>query len=269
MKKAYATAICHGDTYSPGVEALGKSLRAHGTDVPMVAMVTSDVSAAARRGLTEQGWHVREVEPIQNPNPASSLLFPRFSQVFTKLRAWELCDYDKVVFLDADTLVLQNVDELFDRREIAAAPDFFMADRFNSGVMVLEPSEETFGRMLHALASEESYDGGDQGFLNQFFHDWYAMGVEHRLPAGYNMHHFVYQFLQRHAAVYKDLDKEVKIIHYTLQKPWIGKATVTGGSGVWWETYFDAHPEKAAGWKRRLHLLEDWSFDAVVGAISS
>ncbi len=268
MKTAYATTLCNGDGYVPGVETLGKSLRARGTQVPMVAMVTEDVSQEARARLMEQGWRIRNVEPVRNPSPATMQLFPRFDNVFTKLRAWELTDFDKVVFLDADTLVLQNIDELFDRPEIAAAPDFFMSDRFNSGVMVLAPSQRTFDRMVKALSSADSYDGGDQGFLNSYFENWYGMSVEHRLPAGYNMHHFVYQFLQAHSSVCKELDKEIKILHYTLQKPWIGKATVSGGSEVWWRVYFDAHPEEDASWKRKLHSLEDWSFDAVVSALS-
>jgi len=40
------------------------------------------------------------------------------------------------VFLDADTLVLDNVDELFERPELAAAPDVGWPDCFNSGVFV-------------------------------------------------------------------------------------------------------------------------------------
>ena len=269
MKTAYATTLCNGDGYVPGVETLGRSLRARGTQVPMVAMVTEDVSKEARGRLSEQGWILREVAPITNPSSAADQLFPRFDNVFTKLRAWELTDFDKVVFLDADTLVLQNIDELFDRPEIAAAPDFFMSDRFNSGVMVLTPSTETFEKMVKTLASSASYDGGDQGFLNNYFESWYAMDVEHRLPCGYNMHHFVYQFLRTHASVCHELDKEIKIIHYTLQKPWFGKPTVSGGSELWWQVYLEVHPEKEATWRHKLHTLEDWSFDTVVKALAS
>lgn len=38
----------------------------------------------------------------------------------------------RCVFLDADTLVLQNVDELFDRPELSAAADAGWPDCFNS-----------------------------------------------------------------------------------------------------------------------------------------
>ena len=41
----------------------------------------------------------------------------------------------------------------------------------------------TLARPLVSLAAAPTYDGGDQGFLNSYWSDWWAMPVEHRLPA--------------------------------------------------------------------------------------
>jgi glycogenin glucosyltransferase len=254
------TALCNGDGYVPGVEALGRSLAATGTKADKVMMVSADVSESARTQLESEGWKSRLVEPIENPNPKTAQLFPRFHNTFTKLRAWDLTDYDHIVFLDADTIVLQNVDELFDRPDFAAAPDFFLPDRFNSGVMSLVPNHQVFREMVDRLGKTESYDGGDQGFLNLYF-DWYAMPVANRLPAGYNLHHFIYQFLRAHPVLRKGLEHEAKIVHYTVQKPWLAKPTLTGGSGIWWNAYFGVHPEQDRPWKDRLHAAEDSTFE--------
>lgn len=267
MKKAYATMLCNGDGYVRGVEALGRSLRASGTHETMVLMVTPDISRATRAKLAAQGWTIREVEAVENPNEVSRQLLPRFAASFTKLRAWDLLEYDKVVLLDADTIVLRNVDDLFDRPDFAAAPDFFLPDRFNSGVMVLAPSRETFERMAAALGGAPSYDGGDQGFLNSFYPDWYAMPVEHRLPAGYNLIHFIYQFMLGHGLLKEGLQQEAKIVHYMVQKPWNARSTLTGGSEVWWQMYFKAHPEEDSELKRRLHAMEDWTFERFVDVL--
>ncbi len=267
-KVAYATVLTGGDAYLPGVEALGQSIRASGSEVQRVAMVTADVDGGARDALAGQGWILRDIDPVDNPNPAASLLFARFAHAFTKLRAWELTGYDKVVLLDADTIVVQRIDDLFDRPGIAAAPDFFLPDQFNSGVMVVEPSQAVFDAMLDRLGSVPSYDGGDQGFLNEFFHDWYAMSVEHRLPIGYNVHNFIFQFLHSHPSLKAELARRVKVIHYTLQKPWLSNPTVSGGAALWWRTWFDVHPERDRAWKRRFHELEDWSFEWVVALLS-
>src|SRR5208283_4327536 len=93
MNKAYVTMLCNGDGYVTGAEVLGKSLEASGTKVPRVAMVTADISPAARARLTARGWGLRDVEPIANPTPDALLVFPRFAAVFTKLRAWELTEF--------------------------------------------------------------------------------------------------------------------------------------------------------------------------------
>ncbi len=267
MKTAYVTTLCNGDGYTPGVIALGKSLVAHGTQIPRVVLVTADVSNEARERLSTEGWQLREVEPLENPNPETAQLFARFRGVYTKLRAFTLTEFDKLVVMDADTIALQNIDDLFERPYFAAGPDFFMPDRFNSGVMVIDPSAETFERMLEALWNTPSYDGGDQGFLNIFIPDWYAMPVEHRLPAGYNLHHFIYQFLRGHSHLREELEREAKVIHYTVQKPWLAKAALTGGSEAWWKAYFGQTPDKASEWKRRWHALEDWTFDHAVSAL--
>jgi alpha-N-acetylglucosamine transferase len=267
MEKAYVTMLCNGDGYVPGAEVLGKSLEASGSKVPRVVMVTADISPTARARLAGQGWELRDVEPIQNPNPESLQVFPRFATVFTKLRAWELTDIERVVLLDADTLVLKNVDDLFLRPGFAAAPDFFLPDRFNSGVMVLPPSKETFDRMVKALSGAPSYDGGDQGFLNTFYGDWYSMPAANRLTAGYNLPSFIHQFAHGHPSLKATLAREAKILHYMIQKPWQAASTLTGGSAAWWNMYFDAHPEKAKVWKARVHEIEDWTFDKLAALV--
>lgn len=267
-KFAYATVLTGGDAYLPGVEALGQSIRASGSEVPRVVMVTPDVDPDTRETLAGQGWITHDIDPVANPNPAANHLFSRFAHVFTKLRAWELTRYDKIVLLDADTIVVQRIDDLFDRPGIAAAPDFFLPDQFNSGVMVLEPAQDVFDAMLDRLGNVPSYDGGDQGFLNEFFRDWYAMPVEHRLPIGYNVHNFIFQFLHSHPSLKAELARRVKVIHYTLQKPWLSNPTVSGGAALWWRTWFDVHPERDRAWKRRFHELEDSSFEWVVALLS-
>jgi alpha-N-acetylglucosamine transferase len=264
---AYVTTLCNGDGYLPGVEALGKSLDRAGAQHPKLVMVTPDVPRSARDRLAAAGWLLRDIEPIPNPHPETAPLYVRFANTFAKLRAFELDEVRKLVFMDADTIALQNIDELFARPAFAAGPDFFLPDRFSSGLMVIEPNRALFTRMRDALRSSSGYDGGDQGFLNTFIPDWYAMPAAHRLPCGYNMHNFIFQFLRGNPSLKAQLEHEVKVIHYAVQKPWLVKTTLSGGSEAWWNMYFGAHPEESSSWKRRLHSAEDWSFDKLVATL--
>lgn len=56
--------------------------------------------------------------------------------------------------------MLSNIDELFDREELSAAPDPGWPDCFNSGVFVFHPSEETYAKLLEYCSEHGSFDGG-------------------------------------------------------------------------------------------------------------
>merc|ERR1711862_437136 len=106
---------------------------------------------------------------------------------FTKIRCWTLTQYNKCVFLDADTLVLTNSDELFDREEFSAAPDAGWPDCFNSGVFVFRPNLNTFRDLVKHAMTQGSFDGGDQGLLNTFFSSWATKDISKHIPFVYNM----------------------------------------------------------------------------------
>ena len=84
---------------------------------------------------------------------------PELGCTFSKLRAWTLTQFDKCVFLDADTLVIQNIDDLFEREELSAAPDIGWPDCFNSGVFVFRPCMETYDKLLLCARKFGSFDG--------------------------------------------------------------------------------------------------------------
>jgi len=92
---------------------------------------------------------------------------------YSKLHLWNLLDYDKIVYMDSDMLVMQNIDNLFyEFNELSACADLY-PDTFNSGIMVLQPNETTFYNMRTVYKNVSSYNVGDQGFLNWFFgNEW-------------------------------------------------------------------------------------------------
>ena len=68
------------------------------------------------------------------------------------MHLFNLTQFERIVYLDADTLVLVNVDDLFERNvSFAAAPDVFPPDRFNAGVMIVQPDDTSFSVQKMAL----------------------------------------------------------------------------------------------------------------------
>ncbi|KAF5812991.1 putative glucuronosyltransferase [Helianthus annuus] len=76
-------------------------------------------------------------------------------------------DIAVVVYLDADTIVVKNIDVLFKCGKFCA--NLKHSEILNSGVMVVEPSEEHFNDMVSKVTTLKSYTGGDQGFLNAYY----------------------------------------------------------------------------------------------------
>ncbi|KAM0006674.1 putative glucuronosyltransferase [Helianthus debilis subsp. tardiflorus] len=72
-----------------------------------------------------------------------------------------------LVYLDADTIVVKNIDVLLKCGKFCA--NLKHSERLNSGVMVVEPSEEHFNGMVSKVTTLKSYRGGDQGFLNAYY----------------------------------------------------------------------------------------------------
>ncbi len=85
---------------------------------------------------------------------------PELGVTFTKINCWLLEKYSKCVFLDADVVVLQPIDDLFEREEFSAAPDAGWPDCFNSGVFVYQPSKVTFNKLAQFASQQNaSFDG--------------------------------------------------------------------------------------------------------------
>ena len=52
--------------------------------------------------------------------------------------------------------------------EFSAVPDVGWPDIFNSGVMVFSPGEDKFKEIMNLLKEKGSWDGADQGLLNEW-----------------------------------------------------------------------------------------------------
>lgn len=89
--------------------------------------------------------------------------------VLTKLHVFRLTQYSKIIFLDADVLPVRPLSHLFTLpHEFSAVPDVGWPDIFNSGVLVLSPGEDKFTQLNELLQSKGTWDGGDQGILNEW-----------------------------------------------------------------------------------------------------
>lgn len=174
-REAYATILHSAHVYVCGAIAAAQSIRMVGSTRDLVILVDETISGYYRSGLEAAGWKVRTIQRIRNPK-AEKDAYNEWN--YSKFRLWQLTDYDKIIFIDADLLILRNIDFLFGMPEISATGN--NGTLFNSGVMVIEPSNCTFQLLMDHINEIESYNGGDQGYLNEIFTWW------HRIPKHMN-----------------------------------------------------------------------------------
>lgn len=230
MKRAYVTLVTNAD-FALGAKALIQSLRMTGTSADIVVMHTKGAPPDALSPLVDLGAKLIEVahlptsedfnarharKTLHDAAPFSKGNKPLFHTPldnFCKLRLWEL-PYTDVVFLDADTLVLRNIDRLFSYPEFSAAPNLYenLADfhRLNSGVFCAKPSQTTFDEMLTRLDHPGAFwPRTDQTFLQHVFPNW------HGLPITDNMLQYVWLNLP---SLWNWTS--INILHYQYEKPW-------------------------------------------------
>ena len=149
--------------YTAGAMALGQSLVDVGSTLTRVVMVTPDVDAKSRESMSPL-WEVKEVESIAcnhkpNLDPTKFDLngeqykqgIARWSATCTKFRAWTMTQFDRVIFMDSDMLVVDPIDDAFygySNASFVAAPETFPPDNFNAGFMVLNPNMDVFHDLM-------------------------------------------------------------------------------------------------------------------------
>lgn len=236
--RAYVTFLAGNGDYVKGVVALAKGLRKVKTAHPLVVAILPDVPEEHRRILVEQGCIVREIQPVYPPTNHTQFAMAYYVINYSKLRIWEFVEYSKMIYLDGDIQVFDNIDHLFDlpegyfyavmdcycepnwkhstmnkigycqqcpdrvpwQPELGPCPPLY----FNAGMFLFEPSLPTYHDLLTTLRVTAPTLFAEQDYLNMFFRDVYKP-----LPAEYNL---VLAMLWRHPENF-DFER-LKVVHY-------------------------------------------------------
>ncbi|CAF2304503.1 hypothetical protein BRARA_D02832 [Brassica rapa] len=272
--RAYVTFLAGNGDYVKGVVGLAKGLRKVKSAYPLVVAILPDVPEEHRRVLVEQGCIVREIEPVYPPENQTQFAMAYYVINYSKLRIWKFVEYSKMLYLDGDIQVYENIDHLFDlpdgyfyavmdcfcektwshtpqykigycqqcpekvqwpKEELGEPPSLY----FNAGMFVFEPGLDTYEDLLRTLKITPPTPFAEQDFLNMYFEKIYKP-----IPLVYNL---VLAMLWRHPENV-ELDK-VKVVHYCAagSKPWryTGKEANMEREDIkmlvnkWWDIYND------------------------------
>ncbi|KAF5200430.1 UDP-glucuronate:xylan alpha-glucuronosyltransferase [Thalictrum thalictroides] len=212
-REAYATVLHSSESYVCGAITLAQSIIKTGTKRDLIMLLDNSISQSKREALAAAGWKIRVIKRIRNPK-AEKNSYNEYN--YSKFRLWQLTDYDKIIFIDADIVVLRNLDILFNFPQMSATGNDNSI--FNSGIMTLEPSNCTFKILMEQRKEIVSYNGGDQGFLNEVFVWW------HRFPRRVNYLKNFWANTTLEASVKNQLfgadPPQLYSIHFLGLKPW-------------------------------------------------
>jgi len=224
VKKTYVTAIST-DSYLPGALALDKNIR----DIcgyPLIVLVPPDLSPESYDKMRRRNINFVIARHIQVPKEIlrateEHIWFAHWAKSLFKLRIFDLTDYDKIVFVDCDMMLMESVDDAFDLPHMSATiggksyPGGEHWVDFSSGFMVIQPQEglsDSIAELIPQVAKEKPIFG-DQDVMQAYFKDW-PQKKELLIPEAYNVWYPHYQFYARKAPV--------KGVHFLgKKKPWM------------------------------------------------
>ena len=224
MKRAYVTAIST-DSYLPGVLALYKNIHML-SSYPLIVLLPDHLNEKTYGELRRRGIPFIIADDVNTPSEMLSATeehawFSHWAKSLFKLRVFDLCEYEKIVYIDCDMMFIESIDEAFDFPDMSATiggqlyPGNEQFVDLSSGFMVITPrkglSDSIAALIPDVVKTKKIF--GDQDVLQAFFSDWKQHNELH-LPGGYNVWFPHYQYY---------LENEfVKGVHFLgKKKPWM------------------------------------------------
>lgn len=165
------------DDYFIATRLLGYQLlhapETRSNDIPFIVLATKGVSEKKRERLREDGAIVLSVETVEKPSWVEAGA-SNWEEVFDKLRLWELVQFDRICFLDGDTVLNRPLDGVFQDPAVASHETLNRPDKLKSDEGAL-PSSYVFAGQPemkvehHYPPSDEGHDYPNKNYLNAGF----------------------------------------------------------------------------------------------------
>ncbi|MBU3073200.1 glycosyltransferase [Clostridium estertheticum] len=234
MKYAYLT-IISTDDYLYGVLVLNNSLLKTKSNISLVVLVTQRVSVRTEKIINDMNIATirveNSIELLDNMGKKNVLAkHPHWNNTLDKLFMFELTQYSKIVYLDSDMLVINNIDHLFEKEHMSAViagksyPGNEAWCGLNSGLMVIKPEKGLIKEFIKLIpiVDKEKECFGDQDIIQKYYKNW-GQNRELELDEKYNMFlPYVDYYIKNKGYNLNGNDhKSISVIHFIQnKKPW-------------------------------------------------
>ena len=269
---AYIT-LMSTNNYLYGCIGLMYSWKTTKSKYPFYCVVTKDITQENIRILKEIGYEVivddlfipnsyynllkdyEETGEYATPigNSTADLTKNGWQYAWTKLRIFGYTQFDKLLYIDADSYVLDNLDDMFNRPAWSSICEYDTPwtglRRLHSAFFVIEPNKELYEELLqlaednplikHPLTGEYQLSN-DYDLLNMYKSDW-GDHPELIVPPYTYTDSYILRSTEFFLPFLLNCFKNMKAIHLTGPKPWIGGivevANYSEEWGLWKELY--------------------------------
>lgn len=189
---------------------------------PSVKLLVATVKGDLTTAVEDRIKRLKNAQLVYWPEfRVENALRARFSLNWVKLRAWEMDEWDMLLMIDADTLVVGDVSPLFKIPAHFATvldqdkffPGYNALGRQQGGVVLLRPCPAVAKHMMHLVTTNSTLQFSHQ-HAEQSFLDWYFRFERWTLPIRYN----AIAYLLRDAGNMTSGGTKPVIVHYSGDK---------------------------------------------------
>lgn len=236
--RAFVTLLSN-EAYLTGVIALKRALTAVETRYPFYCILSKSVDSNLQRALEDEGIPcIRLSQTSVGELNQDGEQFSHWSFTFDKLQIWGLTQFEKIIFLDSDMLILRNIDGLFDCKPFSAVPAGYSSCLredwlyLNSGLMVIEPDKQVEKKMLSLAPGvirefrDKGLAVGDQDVIKRYCVGWNKQ-TELHLDEGYNLFaDYLTYYIKKWGYSWSGKSgKPIYVVHFIgKNKPWMKKS---------------------------------------------
>ncbi|XP_022790015.1 glycogenin-1-like [Stylophora pistillata] len=187
---------------------LAHSIQAFSCHKNMIVLISDTVTEEAQAALEKVGWDTRLVEAMDCDWLDAKMNLERNEGLFarprgyrimgthTRFHAWKFSEFSKIIYADADYMLMTNIDELFDiPDDFAAVPcarPGVIDPCFNAGLLVFRPGAKYYQEIMDLWQETTQRDTcpDDQVLLWHYYAD---AGNWRALPYSFNIRLIIYR----------------------------------------------------------------------------
>eukprot|EP00444_Apocalathium_aciculiferum_P031687 CAMPEP_0183486838 /NCGR_PEP_ID=MMETSP0370-20130417/180136_1 /TAXON_ID=268820 /ORGANISM="Peridinium aciculiferum, Strain PAER-2" /LENGTH=692 /DNA_ID=CAMNT_0025680157 /DNA_START=122 /DNA_END=2200 /DNA_ORIENTATION=+ len=156
------------------------------SDHPLIVLTDAklmpDGTTLVEDGFRRLNARVMPLVQIDMPANFHSDLYPSWKIAYWKLQIWNMTEFEKLVWLDVDSLVLRSLDWLFDETWMWAQRDDWMCKQNQplvcSGLVLAFPNAADFQGMQQHVSTKTDWQGGDQELISSYFAEAKQMPIQ-------------------------------------------------------------------------------------------